>query len=100
MPIEDPKDAVNVLARTLDSNITISQRELLSIAPEVRKQLKELTTAKRYNTADVNLVEYEPSVTDEDGYDEDATDTALVALGAATTTAEATLPLRTVNALV
>ena len=100
VPIEDSQDAANVLSRTLDSNITITQRELLSIAPDVRKQLKELTTAKRQNMADVNLVEYESSVSDTGGYEEDTSDAALVALGTSAMTAEATLPLRTVNALV
>ena len=100
VPIEDTKAVSNVLTRTLDSNITISQRELLSIAPEVRKQLKELTTAKRYATADVNLVESELSASDSDGYEDEASDPALLALGTSSTTAEATLPLRTVNALV
>ena len=100
VPIEDSKAASNVLSRTLDANITLTQRELLSIAPEVRKQLKELTTAKRYNTADVNLVEYESSAADPGGCEEDPSDTALVALGTTATTAEAALPLRTVIALV
>jgi hypothetical protein len=38
-PIEDPA----VINRTLDVPVSISQRELLSISPEVQKQFKELT---------------------------------------------------------
>ncbi|OCB90446.1 hypothetical protein A7U60_g2329 [Sanghuangporus baumii] len=57
VPIEDSNAVSNVLTWMLNMSITLSQRELLSIASELRNQLKELTTAKRYNAANVNLIE-------------------------------------------
>lgn len=49
-PIEDPEIAKRVLNRSLDSQITISQRELLSLSLDVRKQYKELVSTKRIPT--------------------------------------------------
>ena len=46
-PVEDPKLARAVLDRALDVKIELSQRELLALSPDVRKQIKELTTTKR-----------------------------------------------------
>ena len=46
-PVEDPKLAKSVLERALDSKIELSQRELLALSPDVRKQIKEMTTTKR-----------------------------------------------------
>jgi hypothetical protein len=42
-PIEDPAIVLKVVNHALDIPISITQRELLSISPEVRKQYKELT---------------------------------------------------------
>ena len=44
-PIYDPKVASEVYARTMDSQITLTQRELLSLSPEVRNQVREVTTS-------------------------------------------------------
>ena len=43
-PIYDPKVTSEVYARTMDSQITLTQRELLSLSPEVRNQVREATT--------------------------------------------------------
>jgi hypothetical protein len=42
-PVEDPAIVLKVVNRTLNVPVSITQRELLSISPEVRKQHKELT---------------------------------------------------------
>lgn len=49
-PIEDPELAKKVLNRSLDTQISISQRELLSLSLDVRKQYKELVSTKRIPT--------------------------------------------------
>ncbi|MFI5420871.1 MAG: retropepsin-like aspartic protease, partial [Nitrososphaerales archaeon] len=46
-PIEDSKIVNSLVERALDTPITISSRELLAVAPEVRKQIKENITTKR-----------------------------------------------------
>jgi hypothetical protein len=45
-PIEAPAVVLKVVNHTLDVPISITQRELLSISPEVRKQYKVLTTTR------------------------------------------------------
>jgi hypothetical protein len=45
-PVEDPTIVRKVVNCTLDIPISITQRELLSISPEARKQYKELTTTR------------------------------------------------------
>lgn len=46
-PIQDAEIATSIYNRSLEAPVTITQRELLSIAPDVRAQYKEATTAKR-----------------------------------------------------
>jgi hypothetical protein len=43
-PVEDPAVVLKVVNCALDVPVSITQRELLSISPEARKQYKELTT--------------------------------------------------------
>ena len=43
-PVYDPQVASAVYARTMDSQITITQCELLSLSPEVRNQVHEATS--------------------------------------------------------
>ena len=43
-PVYDPQVASAVYVRTMDSQITITQRELLSLSPEVRNQVREATS--------------------------------------------------------
>jgi hypothetical protein len=46
-PVYDDKIATNVYDRAMDSQITLTQRELLSLSPEVRSQVREAVSAKR-----------------------------------------------------
>jgi hypothetical protein len=50
-PIHDTTIAAEVYKRAMDTAITITQRELLSLSPEVRAQVREATTTKRIPTA-------------------------------------------------
>jgi hypothetical protein len=61
-PAEDPAIVVKVVNHALDIPISITQRELLSIFPEVRKQYKELTTTRRVSagTTEVGKLEEVP----------------------------------------
>ena len=47
--IEDLAMIQKVLTRTLDFNVTLTHRELLALASKLRKQVKKLTTIKRYS---------------------------------------------------
>lgn len=44
---EDPKLLAQVATKSLESQITLTTRELLAVAPEIRRQLKELVSTKR-----------------------------------------------------
>jgi hypothetical protein len=61
-PVEDPAVVLKVVNRALDVPISITQRELLSISPEARKQYKELTTMQRVSpgTTEVGKLEEVP----------------------------------------
>ena len=50
-PIYDPRVASEVYACTMDSQITLTQRELLSLSPEVQNQVREATTNRRVTRA-------------------------------------------------
>ena len=43
-PVYDPQVASAIYAHTMDSQITITQQELLSLSPEVRNQVREATS--------------------------------------------------------
>ena len=49
-PVHDPNIAAEVYKRSMEAPITITQRELLSLAPEVRSQVREVTTTRRVAT--------------------------------------------------
>ncbi|KAJ7121035.1 hypothetical protein C8R44DRAFT_831743 [Mycena epipterygia] len=51
-PVYNEKDASAVFKASLDSPVTITQRQLLSIAPEVRAQMREETTSRRFPPKD------------------------------------------------
>lgn len=53
-PIYDSEVAIKIYNRSLDAPVTLTQRELLSIAPEVRSHYREATTTKR-NANSANL---------------------------------------------
>ena len=46
-PIYDGKVATDVYDRAMDAQVTLTQRELLSLSPEVRAQVREATSNKR-----------------------------------------------------
>jgi hypothetical protein len=61
-PVEDPAIILKVVNCTLEVPVSITQRELLSISPEVQKQYKELTTMQRVSadTTEVGKLEEVP----------------------------------------
>ncbi|KAJ7101247.1 hypothetical protein B0H15DRAFT_769685 [Mycena belliarum] len=46
-PVYDEKIAHDVFDRSMDAPITLTQRELLSLSPEVRAQVRDATTSRR-----------------------------------------------------
>lgn len=53
-PVHDPSIAADVYKRSMNAPITITQRELLSLSPEVRSQVRDVTTTRRIpNNANV-----------------------------------------------
>ena len=50
-PIEDPALIKKLVDQSLESSITISTRELLSVAPDVRRQIKDQLITKRIATS-------------------------------------------------
>src|ERR1700678_1379602 len=67
-PVHDPTIAANVYKRSMDAPITITQRELLSMSPEVRSQYRDSTTTRRmpYNNGNTvqNYLKMETGVAD------------------------------------
>lgn len=49
--IHDPAIAADVYKRSMEAPITITQRELLSLSPEVRSQVRDVTTTRRIPNA-------------------------------------------------
>ncbi|KAI1785979.1 hypothetical protein LXA43DRAFT_898813 [Ganoderma leucocontextum] len=49
-PVCDPRHAANVFKRSLELPITLSQEELLAIAPDVRTQMRETCSSRRIPT--------------------------------------------------
>lgn len=104
-PIEDPGIVQTVLTRALDSTITISNRELFALAPDVRRQIKELTQTKKYAIGETHFVGTDSGTESgtDSGTEVYATSSELggsVFYSADKPTAEESLPLRTVKALV
>jgi hypothetical protein len=64
-PVEDPALVSAVLARALQSTVSLSQKELLTISPEIRRQMKDLTKTNRVTTGS-----YEEDSADINGYEE------------------------------
>jgi hypothetical protein len=56
-PVHDPAIATSVFQRSMEAPITITQRELLSLSPEVRSQVRDTTTTRRIPTASQNMYE-------------------------------------------
>lgn len=57
-PAEDPKLISQVLQKGMDSEVTLTVRQLFAVAPEMRKHAKELVTTKRIPTASTLLHSY------------------------------------------
>jgi hypothetical protein len=78
-PVHDPKIAADVYMRSMEAPITITQRELLSLSPEVRSQVRDVTTTKRIpnnpQIASQNAVQIE-----EDPITEELSDSAAEAM--------------------
>ena len=68
-PVHEAAIAVDVYKRAMDASITITQRELLSLSPEVRNQVRDATTTKRIPTIPAatlkSTIENEEQVADE-----------------------------------
>jgi len=56
-PIYDGKIAADVYDRAMAASVTLTQRELLSLSPEVRSQVREATSAKRTTNKEGNAKE-------------------------------------------
>ena len=52
LPVHDPAIAASVFQRSMETPITITQRELLSLSPEVRSQVRDTTTHCRIPNKD------------------------------------------------
>jgi Aspartyl protease len=65
-PCENPEVVNGVLTRALDSEIKISQRELLAISMDVRRKVKDLVTAKRVPHASASAFSAPPETLDDD----------------------------------
>ncbi|KAG5221321.1 Plp [Salix suchowensis] len=53
---EDPKIASSVIERALDAPVMITQRELLALAPDLRRHIRDLTMTKRVPTNDTKVL--------------------------------------------
>jgi len=77
-PVHDPSIATAVYKRSMETPITITQRELLSLSPEVRSQVRDVTTTRRIpnNPAPVsqNVLHLEPELYQKDVFDSDVTE--------------------------
>ncbi|KAF8194899.1 hypothetical protein K438DRAFT_1761178 [Mycena galopus ATCC 62051] len=51
-PVHNPKDVSDVLESCLNAPVTLPQRQIWSIAPDIRSQLREITTPRRTNPKD------------------------------------------------
>jgi hypothetical protein len=51
-PVHDPVIATSVFQRSMEAPIMITQRELLSLSPEVRSQVRDSTTTRRIPNKD------------------------------------------------
>jgi hypothetical protein len=65
-PIYDGKIAADVYDRAMEAPVTLTQRELLSLSPEVRSQVREATSAKRTPNKDGNPREIHTYAEDSD----------------------------------
>jgi hypothetical protein len=57
-PIHDPTIAAEVYKRSMEAQVVLTQRELLSLSPEVRSQVRDSTTTRRITTKDNNTTQH------------------------------------------
>jgi len=65
-PIYDGKITADVYDQAMAASVTLTQRELLSLSPEVRSQVREATSAKRTSNKDANTKEIHSYVDDDE----------------------------------
>jgi hypothetical protein len=56
-PSEDPTASARIVNTFLDSPITVPMRDMLSVSPEVKKQLREQTATQRVSTNTISVNE-------------------------------------------
>lgn len=67
-PIHDAAIATDVFKRSMELPITLTQRELLSLSPEVRSQVRDATTTKRVQNKDAPVAQTMLDIDDYDDY--------------------------------
>ena len=72
-PVHDPAIAVQVYKRSMESPITITQRELLSLAPEIRSQVRDATTTRRIPNNPQNIAQNLLDTEEDDPSDQNIT---------------------------
>jgi hypothetical protein len=93
-PLENPTITQSVLDKALDVSITLSQRELLAVSPDLRRKLKDLTTGRRVPTTMTEVLISDKYFERDDPVAETyATDTTSLIV------AEESLPLRAFSGL-
>ena len=65
-PIHEASIAADVYKRAMEAPVTITQRELLSLSPEVRAQVREVTTTRRIPNAAPSVAQGSLNIVDED----------------------------------
>jgi hypothetical protein len=68
-PIHDPAIAATVYKRSMDTQVTLTQRELLSLSPEVRSQVRDSTTTRRIANKDQPITRNLFQIEEEDQMD-------------------------------
>jgi len=67
-PVHDPKIATDVYARSMNAQITVTQRELLSLSPEYRSQVRDVVTTRRVANKDGNTAQNLLDTDEQDEY--------------------------------
>ncbi|KAF8801225.1 hypothetical protein BYT27DRAFT_7072500, partial [Phlegmacium glaucopus] len=65
-PIHQTSIADDIYKRAMEAQITITQRELLSLSPEVRSQVRDVTTTRRVPFNPANVAQHTLQVGDDD----------------------------------
>ncbi|KAJ6494422.1 hypothetical protein C8R45DRAFT_1135218, partial [Mycena sanguinolenta] len=62
-PVHNPRDVSDVVESCLNAPVTLTQRQIWSIAPDVRSQLRDITTPRRTPSKDVQASKSDPPAT-------------------------------------